>query len=210
MNIPAFEHLPARYQRRSYKWDEAAQATYLQAWPKLFEAAYGRPWKQLHSEQVRALLAYASGNPSPYPADHGLYIHGKVGTGKSMLIETLRLFTLHFWRDNWWRTYDCNTIALVRNEDAFAEYINWAKPAYYDDLGSEPLCVKLYGSELYPMLEVITARYNLWQRTGVPSIFTSNHDLNWVGANYGTRIASRLQEMTTVIEIKGANLRQSG
>jgi hypothetical protein len=208
MNIPKFNSLPERYKLRQYAAD---LDKCVEAWPHLFEQAYGRKWKPLHTETVRSLLAYASGNPaSPWPLDRGLYIWGKVGTGKSMLIEALRLFTMHAWRDNWWRAYDCNTIALVRNEEAFAEYITWQKPAYYDDLGSEPLAVKLYGSELYPMLEVITARYNLWQRLGVPSHFTSNHGLKWVDEHYGTRIASRLQEMCTVIEITGANLRQGG
>jgi DNA replication protein DnaC len=204
MNIPAWEHLPPRYQMRQYKYDAEAS---LAAWPALFKLAYGREWLPLHTNTLRALLAYASGNDGGLPINKGLYIWGKVGTGKSMLLEPLRILTLHWWRDNWWRAYDCNTIALVRNEDAFAQYIQFDKPAYFDDLGSEPLAIKLYGSELYPMLEVITARYNLWQRKGVPTHFTSNHDLQWVDEHYGTRVASRLAEMCTVIEIKGKNLR---
>lgn len=207
MNIPKFEHLPARYALKQYPLNIDVA---LELWPHLFKQAYGRDWQPLHTQLLRTLLTYASGNAGALAADRGVYIHGKVGTGKSMLLEPLRHFTLHYWRENWWRAYDCNTIALVRNEEAFAAYINWAKPAYFDDLGSEPLSVKLYGSELYPMLEVITARYNLWQRTGVPTHFTSNYDLAWIDEHYGTRVASRLQEMCTVIEIKGNNLRKSG
>lgn len=204
MNIPAWEHLPPRYQLKQYRLN---YAVWLEAWPQLFKAAYGREWLHLHTDTLRGLLAYASGNAGAYPLDKGIYLYGKVGTGKSMLLEPLRLFTLHYWRENWWRPYDCNTIALVKNEEAFAQYIGFDKPAYFDDLGSEPLAVKLYGSELYPMLEIITARYNLWQRRGVPTHFTSNHDLTWVDEHYGTRVASRIQEMCTVVEVKGKNLR---
>ena len=207
MTTADFRNLPPRYTPTKYPLliDEA-----LALWPRLFEQAYGRKWQPLHVDQLRALLAYASGNASALDLRRGIYVYGKVGTGKSMLLEPLRHFTQHYWNANYWQAFDCNTVALVRNEEAFAAYVNNKRAAYFDDLGSEPLVVKLYGSELLPMLEVITARYNLWQRTGVPTHFTSNYDLAWIDEHYGTRIASRLGEMCNVIEISGVNLRKSG
>jgi hypothetical protein len=205
MNKPVTFTPPQRYKLTQYP----ANAEEWKGWyTEIFEAVFNREYIPNQYPILGNLMLYASGNANAlYPLTRGVYLWGKCGTGKSVLLEALRHMTITCWPDNWWRQYDCNAVALVRSEEAFAQYILWEKPAYYDDLGSEPLMVKLYGSELYPMVEVITARYNLWQRKGVPTHFTSNHDLQWVEEQYGTRVASRLAEMCTVTEVKGKNLR---
>ncbi len=62
-----------------------------------------------------------------------------------------------------------------------------------DDIGEEPVSVKLFGNEFFPVISVLEYRYD----NMLPTIITSNLGLNALGRPemYGERISSRLQEM---------------
>jgi DNA replication protein DnaC len=197
--------LPARYSLKQYPAD---LVTWVDWYIELFSKAFNTEFIDAQPDLLRALLLYFSGNENNiFPLNKGVMLWGKTGMGKSLMLEALRIFTLNCFNANWYRRYTVNSVALIKDENWFTEYLNFTGNAFYDDLGCEPLSVKVWGSELYPMLEVITARYNLWQLSGQLTHFTSNRDMEWIKERYGIRIAARLAEMCTVIEVKGKNLR---
>jgi len=206
MNPIKFE-LPARYRLRQYPPEPNE---WVIAFGQVFEGLFGKPWnpKAFDARVLRALLLYFSGNENElFPLNKGVMLWGGMGTGKSVVMETLKTLTLVLWRPNWWRAYDAATIALVNNEATLNSYLNFADCAYYDDVGSELTTVKMYGTDLHPMLEILTQRYNRWQRSGVFTHITSNVGIDELGEIYGYRIGTRIFEMCTAVEIKGKNLR---
>ena len=60
-----------------------------------------------------------------------------------------------------------------------------------DDMGTEPVSVRLYGNEFFPIIEVLLHRYNAM----LPTIITSNLAFNSISDIYGPRISDRLREM---------------
>lgn len=197
---------PPRYKLREYS--AASVESWRDWYTQIYEATFAR--KHVPNwDVVGPLMMYASGHKNTlFPLDKGLYIWGRCGTGKSTIMEALRLMTLTCWRENWWRAYTCTDLAAVGSEAEFSAYLRFEQCAYYDDLGSEPAAVKIYGTELLPMLEIITKRYNLWQRGGVLTHFTSNYGPDYLKEHYGKRISDRVAEMCTAFELKGDNLRQ--
>jgi hypothetical protein len=196
---------PQRYKLRAYAFQlEQLVDWYGQVWA----ATYGRPYTPAQQTLIRALVLYTSGQPNDlFPLDRGLYIWGRCGTGKSTTMEALRQLVLTCFKDNWWRAYTCTDLAAVGSEAEFVTYLRFDGCAYYDDLGSEPAAIKIYGTELLPMLEIITKRYNLWQRGGTLTHFTSNYGPEYLKEHYGKRISDRVAEMCTAYELKGENLR---
>jgi len=60
-----------------------------------------------------------------------------------------------------------------------------------DDMGTEPVSVKLYGNEFFPLIEILQHRY----AEMLPTIITTNLELSRISDYYGPRILDRLREM---------------
>lgn len=60
-----------------------------------------------------------------------------------------------------------------------------------DDMGTEPVSVKLYGNEFFPIIEILQYRYAAM----LPTIITTNLGLSTISNLYGQRISDRLGEM---------------
>ncbi len=60
-----------------------------------------------------------------------------------------------------------------------------------DDLGTEPVSVKVFGNEVFPIIEILQHRY----AEMLPTIITTNLGLNSISDIYGPRISDRLREM---------------
>ena len=64
-----------------------------------------------------------------------------------------------------------------------------------DDMGTEPVSVKLYGNEYFPIIEILQYRYAAM----LPTIITSNLGLSSITNIYGQRISDRLGEMCEIL-----------
>lgn len=142
------------------------------------------------------------------PKTPGLYIAGTVGNGKTTLlnaiVDTINVNTKLLGRDErgkekWVRMFDApELVNIVRKDDeGFDQLCKWPMLAI-DDLGSEQTSVKTYGNIVNPAVELLAYRYKRRMFT----IVTTNLKPEEIRANYGDRIADRLNEMMTRIVIK--------
>ncbi len=164
-----------------------------------------------NQDVVRKLTAYSlgsmKGSDTTQPLDvvKGLYLYGRVGTGKTILLETVKLFTALYSTLDTFRIREASAVArevLETGVSSWSDQQGLTKSVGYDDLGNEPLKIVRYGTQVMPMAMEICARYGTWQKNGVRTHFTSNFDLKWIEENYGKREASRLSDMCNIIELK--------
>lgn len=64
-----------------------------------------------------------------------------------------------------------------------------------DDLGTEPVSRRVYGNEVFPIIEILQYRY----ANMLPTIITSNFGLNKIAELYGPRISDRLRDMCEIL-----------
>lgn len=140
---------------------------------------------------------------------NSLLIKGGVGTGKTTLVEalyeTLRTLTDH---DVWTaikmrvKAYQLNDEERLGNGllDLLAE----TKGLIIDDLGSETPTVKIYGSEIHPMEQVVKRRSD----AQLPTIVTTNLSLDAVETQYHSpRMADVLAEYDQMV-VSGTSFRR--
>jgi hypothetical protein len=139
----------------------------------------------------------------------GLFVIGGVGTGKTTTMEVLRAL----------RWLPCRSISCkVLSGMASAEGLNFVEMFkeqrkvsgelrsndwYFDDFGAEDRSVQHFGTMVRPMEEVITMRYEQYQRYGMFSHFTSNLKPEQIRELYGERVYSRLAGMCNVVVVNG-------
>ncbi len=91
------------------------------------------------------------------------------------------------------------------NEEAVGEYEKaLASPILaVDDLGTEPISIKVFGNEILPLVDLLSARYDQM----LPTIITTNLGPEKITERYGERIADRIREMAEVIQFSGPSFR---
>lgn len=143
---------------------------------------------------------------------NSLILTGKCGTGKSVL---LRSFSLLFSycsgeRINMKIITAGDICELTRKKDPTDEEIELLRRlktySYLgiDDLGTETLTVKSWGTELSPILDILFSRYENRKTT----IITTNDSLEVLGKKYGERIYDRMCEQYDRISFDFKSFRQ--
>lgn len=72
-----------------------------------------------------------------------------------------------------------------------------------DELGVEPMNIKVFGTEVTPIADLLLYRYEKM----LPTILTTNLNANEIGERYGPRIYDRLKEVGEVLWYNGASFR---
>lgn len=153
----------------------------------------------------RWLLLDESG---PYPPGKGFYLFGPYGTGKTLLLQVLAQILRMDKDERAFLITPCEHVAeKAESEGALGLNPYSGGHRCFDDLGEESLEVKNFGSVLAPMRKVISARYRQFQGAGTLTHFTSNHDPSDLERMYSGRVADRLAEMVTPIEVPGESRR---
>lgn len=158
-------------------------------------------------ERVRKAAKWLSGKHKT-----GLLIYGAAcGTGKTTLANAMcnlvnYLFDSVYSQDRK-TVYRTSAINLVKmysdNPEQYKRMVS-QELLFVDDLGTEPVNIKIYGNEFSPVTELLYNRYD-WQRW---TIVTSNLSDEQLKDRYGTRIDDRLREMFDRILFQGKSYRK--
>lgn len=123
-----------------------------------------------------------------------LLLRGSVGTGKTTLLDALRLAIDTF--DPSGRRIAKATASrladLQRDNRPAFERLKQEPLLAIDDLGTEPATVKDYGNDNTPLAELLTYRYERRLFT----VMTTNLDDSGLQRQYGPRVANRLKELS--------------
>lgn len=140
----------------------------------------------------------------------GIYIGGKVGCGKTLLMQSF-CEILHF--------ISGRTVEMIPATLLFQRIIDdginslATRPLFIDELGREQLEMNAFGNKMRPIADLMALRYN----NGARTFFTSNFKIETLskGRNdrgelvgYGKYIGERIQEMTNIVQMPGESRRE--
>lgn len=152
--------------------------------------------------------------PARLDPHKGLWIWGNIGTGKSTMLEVVRLFC-HDVRPKdidgnpySFRTTSVNDVCrdfMDSNYQGVQTYINSSRQAF-DDLGTEPSRLNYYGTTVNVMEYVLLGRYE--RRHSAFTHVTTNLSPNQITEVYGPRVYDRAKEMFNFVNMAGATFRR--
>lgn len=140
----------------------------------------------------------------------GLLLTGAVGTGKSKLLLAISAIIAYYTLGRQGiKIFSAPDICeLSRSgDDDNAITFRRLKTFWYlgiDDLGTEPITVKSYGTELSPIIDILYARYD----KRLVTVITTNDSLEALKDKYGERIHDRLCEQYDRITFNFKSFRQ--
>ena len=139
-----------------------------------------------------------------YNRNAGIFISGSIGAGKTILMRAfIKVLENHTGKrvfDADCKNFNSRYIELTEENDS--EYFKF-RPMYFDDLGRESKVVKVYGTEISPVTDVLFQRYD----TGAYTFATSNYSMADLKKMYGLAIEDRLGNMFNVFEMKNKSRR---
>jgi len=144
----------------------------------------------------------------------GILLCGGVGTGKSVIMQAIKLYTGKILMRNSFQSY--HTSEVVDNVNVkgidYLDKFNYTGlnpiTCYIDDICSKKEKIKNFGTDISVIEELISIRYNVFCRQRRLTHFSTNIFPAEMNNYYDTRIIDRLIEMCNLISLNGISRRK--
>ena len=154
-------------------------------------------------EIIRQLYLYFIGSDEcKWNIHAGIILAGKIGCGKTLLMTSYIQLSNELINKQI-TSFHSKDLADVIKEKGIKEILQ--RPILIDELGREEAEVKDFGTVIRPIVELISARYEIGARTYA----TTNFKIEPLTEKYGDFIVSRLLEMCNYIIMPGDSKRNS-
>ena len=141
----------------------------------------------------------------------GLLLCGNCGTGKTKLMQAMSQLIAYYHNNplNKIHVYSAGEVvrlSLSKDEKESTTFDNLKKLRYVgiDDLGTEPVNVKNWGTDTNPIIDILYKRYDAMKVT----VLSTNKDMDGIRETYGDRIHDRICEMYDRISFNFQSFRQ--
>ncbi|MBQ9356334.1 MAG: cell division protein ZapE [Prevotella sp.] len=162
-------------------------------------------------EIIRQMWLYVLGSDQcQWNIHKGLYLGGKVGCGKTVLMQSF-CHVLHL--------VSGLNIEMIPANELYKRIIKngieslASRPLFIDELGREQLEINDFGNKIRPINDLMALRYE----TGARTFFTSNFNIATLSKGYnekgemigyGNYIGERIQEMANMAILPGESRRE--
>ena len=165
-----------------------------------------------NSEIITNLYYYFIGDQESctWNVDKGIYMYGKIGCGKTLLMSAFLKVVLGM----------CRIVTTTIHAKQIYERIQKKGiesmvtcPLFIDELGRESLEINEFGNKIRPIQDLFAMRYESGARTFCTSNFSTEQlegkVVDGVQKGYGKYVRTRMEEMMNIVKLPGENRRPS-
>ena len=141
----------------------------------------------------------------------GLLLYGNCGTGKSKMMQAMSYLIAYYSNNqlNGIKVFSESEVVKFsksKDEKESAIFDNLRRWRYVgiDDLGTEPVTVKNWGTDTSPVIDILYKRYDAMKVT----VLSTNLNMERIREIYGERIFDRICEMYDRISFNFQSFRQ--
>jgi len=172
-----------------------------------------------NKDVLKQLLLYFTGNSDFNGSlNKGLMLVGGVGTGKSLFFKIFKEYTMNVIKKNSYQMHTAIDIidsVNISGVKIFEEYSHryegkraYPIRCYIDDIASANENVKYFGTDTSVIEQLLSIRYNIFDKYGTLTHTSSNKYPNQLSEKYDQRIIDRMIEMFNIIELSGDSRRK--
>lgn len=162
-----------------------------------------------------AIKYFSGDNAGEWPLNKGIYLYGKIGSGKTTFFKILCKLNEAAYTGNGFSILTVNSIVEGFAKSGF-EYLekfnasvwNISNHLLLDDLGQSASTVKHYGTGTNIVSEFIQRRYYVYKSAYKLTHISTNMEPSEIKTEYGEFISSRMKEMFHIVLYPGADKRK--